>query len=85
MCLNPSPLHPIITIDPFTKWGVVFIYCNPSPTGGHHHFIVVVDYFTKWVEAMPTIKFDGDTTPQFVFNHIITQFGIPGDLVTDHS
>ena len=38
----------------------------------------------KWVEAMPTIKFDGDTTPQFVFNHIITQFGIPRDLVTNH-
>ena len=33
---------------------------------------------------MPTIKFDGETTPHFVFNHIITQFGIPRDLVIDH-
>ena len=55
-----------------------------SSTGGHHHFIVVMDYFTKWVEDMPTIKYDGETVVHFMFNHIITRFGIPRELVTDH-
>ena len=45
---------------------------------------MVVDYFTKWVEAMPTIKSNGETAVHVVFNHIITRFGIPRDLVTDH-
>ena len=59
--------------------------CNPASVGGHHHIIVVVDYFTKWVEAMPTIKSDSETTTHFVFNQIITRFGIPKELVTNHS
>ena len=58
--------------------------CNPNSGGGHHHIIVVMDYFTKWKEAMPTIKSNGEMTTHFVFNQIITRFGILRDLVTDH-
>ena len=58
--------------------------CNPASAGGHHHIIVVVDYFMKWVEAMPMIKSNNETPVHFVFNHIITRFGIPRELVTDH-
>ena len=58
--------------------------CNLASAGGNHHIIVVVDYFMKWVEAMPTVKSDGETAAHFIFNQIITQFGIPKDLVTDH-
>ena len=52
--------------------------------GGHHHIIMVVDYFTKWVEAMPIVKSDDEKAARFVFNQIITWFGIPKELVTDH-
>ena len=45
---------------------------------------MAVDYFTKWAEAMPIVKSDGETTAHFVFNHIITWFGISKELVTDH-
>ena len=33
---------------------------------------------------MPTIKSDGEIDVHFVFNQIITRFGIPKDLVTNH-
>ena len=84
MCSHLSPLHPIITVDPFTKWGLDFMDCNPASAGGHHHIIVVVDYFTKWDEAMPMVKSDGETVAHFIFNQIITQFRISKELVTDH-
>ena len=58
--------------------------CNSASAGGHHHIIVVVDYFMKWVEAMLTVKSDGETATYFVFNQIITRFGIPKELVNDH-
>ena len=38
----------------------------------------------KWAEAMPTIKSYGETAAHFIFNQIITWFGIPKELVTDH-
>jgi hypothetical protein len=31
---RPSPLHPVIIVDPFTKWGVDFVDCNPTSVGG---------------------------------------------------
>ena len=43
MCSKHAPLHPIITADPFTKWGLDFMDCNPDLAGGHHHIIVIVD------------------------------------------
>ena len=58
--------------------------CNPASAGGQHHIIVAIDYFMKWAEVMPTVKSDGDTATHFVFNQIITRFGISRELVTDH-
>ena len=72
MHLKPAPLHPIITAGPFTKWGLDFMDCNLDLARGHHHIIVAVDYFTKWAEAMPTVKFDDEIAVHFVFNQIIT-------------
>ena len=71
-------------MGPFIDWGVDFMKCNPTLTGRHHYIIVFVDYFTKWVEAMPTIYNDGEITTYFIFNQIISHFGIPRELVTDH-
>jgi hypothetical protein len=45
---------------------------------------MVVNYFTKWVEAMPTVKSNGKTTTFFVFNQIIARFGISSEIVIDH-
>ena len=81
---HPTLLHPIIIFDPFTKSGVDFMDCNPASTRRYHHIILVVDYFTEWEEAMPIIKYDGEKTTHFMFNHIITQFRIPKEIVTDH-
>src|ERR1700728_2845804 len=80
----PTPLHPIISVGPFAKWGIDFIICNPHSAGGHAYIILAVDYFTKWAEAMPTFEADGRTTAIFVFNHIIARFGVPQAIITDH-
>ena len=45
---------------------------------------MAVDYFTKWAEAIPTIKSDGEIAVHFVFNQIITRFSIPKELVMNH-
>jgi hypothetical protein len=84
MRAHPAPMFPIITVGPFTKWGIDYTTCHPPSARGHHYIIVAVDYFTKWVEAMPTFKDDGETTTLFLFNQIIARFDIPKEIVTDH-
>ena len=80
----PAPLHPIIAIGPFSKWGIDFITCNPHSAGVHVYIILAVDYFTKWAETMPTLEADGKTAAIFMFNHIIARFGVPQAIITDH-
>jgi hypothetical protein len=31
---HPTTLHPIIAIGPFAKWGINFMQCKPTSTGG---------------------------------------------------
>ena len=74
----------VVTVSPFTKWGIDYTTCNPPSAKGHKYIIVAVDYFKKWVEAMPTFGNDGETSTLFLFNYVIARFGIPKKIVTDH-
>ena len=60
------------------------MHCKPTSAVGHGYIIVAMDYFTKWVEAMPTYVKDVKTTTLFLFNHVIARFGVPQSLVIDH-
>jgi transposase InsO family protein len=77
-------MFPVITVGPFTKWGIDFTTYNSPLARGHCYINIVIDYFTKWVEAMPTFKDDGETATLFLFNQIIARFGVPREIVTDH-
>ena len=83
-CTHPAPLHPIIAVGPFVKWGIDFVHYRPTSIGGHGYIIVAVDYFTKWAKEMPTYSEDSKTATLFLFNHIIARFGIPRAIVTNH-
>jgi hypothetical protein len=84
MRAHPTPMFPVITVGPFTKWGIDYTTCNPLSAKVHRYIIVAVDYFTKWVEAMPTFKDDGETATLFLFNQIIARFDVPREIVTNH-
>lgn len=68
-CSLPTPLHSVVIVGPFVKWGIDFMTCNLHSTWGHGYIIVFVDYFTKWVEEMPTFNNVGKTAAYFFFNH----------------
>jgi hypothetical protein len=76
--------HPVVSVHPFSKWGIDFMTCHPHSAGGHGYIIVDVDYFTKWAKVMPTFDNTGKTATLFLFNHVITRFGVPQAIITDH-
>ena len=67
---HPAPLHPVVAVGPFAKWGIYFMHYRPTSVRGHGYIIVVVDYFTNWAEAMPTYAKGEKITSLFLFNHI---------------
>ena len=81
---HPALLHPVVVVGPFVKWGIDFVHHRPTSARGHGYIIVVVDYFTKWDEVIPTYAEDGKIASLLLFNHIIARFGIPRAIVTDH-
>ena len=60
------------------------MHCKPTLAWGHGYIIVVIDYFTKWDEAMPKYAEYCKTATLFLFNHIIARFGVPQSIVIDH-
>eukprot|EP00253_Pinus_taeda_P021597 PITA_21597 len=53
--LQPLPLKPIEISAPFQHWGLDFIReIHPTSSGQHRWILTATDYFTKWIEAIPT-------------------------------
>jgi transposase InsO family protein len=44
---------------------------------------VAIDYFMKWMEAMPMRNMTHKDVINFVLEHIVHRFGIPNSLTTD--
>ena len=79
-----GPLHLVFYVALFAKWGIDFMTCHPHSVRGHGYIIIVVDYFTKWAMVMLAFDNTGITATLFIFNHIISIFGVPQSIVTNH-
>jgi hypothetical protein len=56
---------------------------HPSSSKGHHFVLVAMDYFTKWIRAVPLKNMTHKEVIEFIMEHIIHRFGIPQTLTTD--
>jgi hypothetical protein len=79
---NKMPMNYSLVTEPFDCWGFEFMGPFP-PSEGYTHILVVVDYVTKWVEAIPTKSVDGETSLKMLKDVIFPRFGVPRYLMTD--
>ena len=82
--LPSEPLTSITSPCPFQQWGLDILGPLPIGKGQCKFIIVVVDYFTKWVEAEPLAIITEQKIRNFVWRAIICRFGIPRALVSDN-
>ena len=76
----PLPLNPISVKAPFQQWGLDFIgEINPNSSGQHKWIITTANYFTKWIEAIPTRKATYAVIIDFLENNILERFGKQGN------
>jgi hypothetical protein len=79
------PLNPIVVSTPFQQWGLDFIgEIHPPSSGQHRCILTATDYFTKWIEAVPTRSTSHKVIINFL-EHIIARFGCPRKIVTDNA
>ncbi|KAL1263574.1 hypothetical protein QQF64_006313 [Cirrhinus molitorella] len=79
----PSPLIPLPIIEvPFERIGMDLVGPLPKSARGHEHILVVVDYATRYPEAIPLRKATAKNIAQELFL-LCTRVGIPTEILTD--
>ncbi|BHF79421.1 hypothetical protein SprV_0702254100 [Sparganum proliferum] len=81
--LPRAPLQPMHTSFPFQRLGLDIIGPLPFTTTGHRFILVMVDYFTKWAEAVPLLRQDAVSLTNAIFNNWICRFGVPLSIHSD--
>jgi hypothetical protein len=82
--LHPFPLKPISVEAPFMQWGLDFIGEINMPSSTQHKWILTcTDYFTKWIEAIPTKQDTDSVIIQFLETNISSRFKCPVNMITD--
>ena len=76
------PMTPILTIEIFDCWGIdfmgLFLVSNQNVC-----IFLVVEYVSKWVEAIPTRKNDHRIVIAFLKDNILSRFGTPKAIISD--
>ena len=78
-------LHPLEIADaPFSLIAIDFLgKIRPMSRQGNSYIMVVTDYFTKWVEAIPLSDQTASTTSKALVKHIVSKHGLPKAILTD--
>jgi hypothetical protein len=83
--LTSLPLKPVVVSAPFQQWGLDFIgEIHPPSSGQHRWILTATDYFTKWIEVVPT-RSTSHKVIISLLEDIIVRFGCPSRIVTDNA
>ncbi|XP_058784142.1 uncharacterized protein LOC131658910 [Vicia villosa] len=80
--LREGYYRPTLRQDYSDFWGADMLGPFPIAPGQLKFVIVVVDYFTKWIEAKAVARISAEKVRRFYRRNIICRFGLPGIIVT---
>ena len=78
-----APLQPIATGYPNQIVGVDLVGPFPVTPRDNRYILVMVDFFTKWYEAVPIPNAEATTVAQVIFDKWIARWGAPEQLHSD--
>ena len=79
-----SHLNPVNSPWSFAQWGLDILDPFPRATSNRRFVLVAVDYFTKWAEAEALANIRDVDIKKFVWENIVTRFGVPDSLISDN-
>ncbi|XP_059302265.1 uncharacterized protein LOC132054238 [Lycium ferocissimum] len=72
----------VMEVEVFDVWGIDFMGPFVS-SGGMKYILVVVDYVSKWVEAVALPNNEAKSVMGFLKKSIFTRFGTPRAIISD--
>ena len=83
--VSPSELYSMTSPWPFSVWGIdVIERIAPKASNGHEYILVVIDLFTKWVEAASYFVLKAKHVAQIIENNIICRYWVPQEIILDN-
>ncbi|KAK8951092.1 hypothetical protein KSP39_PZI003623 [Platanthera zijinensis] len=82
--LPAQRLRTITAPWPFAIWGLDLVGPFPQASGQRRFLLVMVDYFSKWLEVKALAKVTSQVVKSFVWGEIICRHGLPLAIVTDN-
>ena len=80
-----SSLHVIVSPWPFSMWGMDVIGpITPKASNDHRFIFVVIDYFTKRVEAASYASVTKSVVARFIKKEIICRYGLLEIIISDN-
>ncbi|XP_073394449.1 uncharacterized protein [Physcomitrium patens] len=80
------PLHISLPLVPFEKWGIDYVgEIHPHSSRRMAYIVVATEYLTKWAKAKAMRTNDAKNAAIFLFENVITRFGVPKFLVSDRA
>ena len=77
-------LYPIPSLGPFDKWNINLLDRLPVTKRWHRFIVVATDYLTKFVEDRALKTSVNNKVTRFIYERIVTRFGISLDMVSDN-
>lgn len=79
---GPPPLTSMPIDGPFERWHIDFLKLSKT-TEGYQYLLLVVDSFTRWIEAFPLKNQESKEVAKILFEQIFSRYGAPLKLVSD--
>ncbi|XP_075088345.1 uncharacterized protein LOC142170351 [Nicotiana tabacum] len=79
---HKMPMHFVMEIEIFDVWGIDFMGPFVSSCG-MKYILVVVDYVSRWVEAIALPNNEARSVTAFLKKNIFTRFGTPRAFLSD--
>ena len=80
---KPPPLQPLPVSDLFSRWHIDILSGLPTTKDKYKHILVVVDSYSKWMEAHPLRTQEATEVAAVLYREVISRYGAPRTLVSD--
>ena len=80
---KPPPLQPLPVADLFSRWHIDILSGLPTTKDKYKHILVVVDSYSKWMEAHPLRSQEATEVAAVLYREVITRYGAPRTLISD--
>lgn len=77
----PVNLHNLSSSWPVAMWGMDILRPLPKAPRQVKFLLVVIDYFTKWIEARPLREISASEVEKFTWKHLLCRYSLPYAIV----